>query len=153
MTALLTAPRIDTPETFDIPDAASRPVLRLVDGGDRRTAGLRPTDDPTTVAPLRRATRRRTSPAVRRRRALLAVMALALIALAFPLGGVDGPSHAIDSTLAGKGPVDYTVRPGDSLWSIVERMDPSADPRPTVARLAAEIGTYQVVPGEQLSLP
>ncbi len=152
MTALLTAPRIDTTETFDIPAAASRPVLRLVDGRDRRTAGLRPVD-PVSAAPDRPATGRRTSPAVRRRRTLLAVMALALIALAFPLGGVDGPSHATGSTLAGNGPADYTVRPGDSLWSIAERMDPSADPRPMVARLAAEIGTYQVVPGEQITLP
>ncbi len=153
MTALLTAPRIDTTETFDIPAAASRPVLRLVDGGDRPTAGSRPGDGPTSAAPVRPATGRRTSPAVRRRRALLAVMALALIALAFPLGGVDGPSHATGSTLAGNGPMDYTVLPGDSLWSIAERMDPSADPRPMVARLAAELGTYQVVPGEQIALP
>jgi nucleoid-associated protein YgaU len=79
-------------------------------------------------------------------------MALALIALALPLGGVDGPSHATGSTLAGNGPTDYTVRPGDSLWSIAVRMDPNADPRPIVARLAAENGSYQVVPGEQLAL-
>lgn len=153
MTALLTAPRIDTTETFDIPVAASPPVLRLVDGSDRWDAGSRPGDRPPSVVPVRPATGRRTSPAVRRRRALLAVMALALVALAFPLGGVDGPSHATGSTLAGNGPTDYTVRPGDSLWSIAARMDPSADPRPMVARLAAEIGTYQVVPGEQITLP
>ncbi len=153
MTALLTAPRSDSTETFDIPAAASRPLLRLVDGGDRRTAGSRPADGPTSSAPVRPVVGRRTSPAVRRRRALLAVMALALIALAFPLGGVDGPSHATGSTLAGNGPMDYTVHGGDSLWSIAERMDPSADPRPMVARLAAELGTYQVVPGEQVALP
>ncbi len=152
MTALLTAPRIDTTETFDTPGAASRPVLRLVDGRDRWDAGRHPGDGPTSAAPVRPAIRRHPSAAVRRRRALLAVMALALIALVFPLGGVDGPSHATGSTLAGNGTTDYTVRPGDSLWSIAVGMDPNADPRPTVARLAAEIGTYQVVPGEQLAL-
>ena len=153
MTALLTAPRIETTETFDTTVAASRPALRLVDGRGRWGAGSHPGDVPMSSAPVRPTTGRRPSAAVRRRRALLAVTALALIALVFPLGGVDGPSHATGSTLAGNAPTDYTVRPGDSLWSIAVRMDPSADPRPTVARLAAEIGTYQVAPGEQIALP
>ncbi len=145
MTALLTAPRFDSDSDRDGDvdksdvQAPARPPLRLVDG-------LIPAEE------VQLRTSRRPSPAVRRRRALLAVLALALTALAFPLGGAGGASHATGSTLAGSGPADYTVRPGDSLWSIAERMDPSADPRPTVARLAAEIGTYQVVPGEQLVL-
>ena len=45
------------------------------------------------------------------------------------------------------------MQAGDSLWSIAERMDPTGDPRPIVAQLAAELGTYTVVPGEQITLP
>jgi hypothetical protein len=49
--------------------------------------------------------------------------------------------------------VTYTVRPGDTLWTIAERVDPSADPRPLVARLAAQTGSDNVVPGERIVLP
>ena len=42
---------------------------------------------------------------------------------------------------------------GDSLWSIAERVDPSGDPRPIVSQLASELGTYTVVPGEQVTIP
>ena len=45
------------------------------------------------------------------------------------------------------------VRPGDTLWSIAQRVDPSGDPRPIVSQLASELGTYSVVPGEQITLP
>ncbi len=96
----------------------------------------------------------RTSPDVRRRRVLLAAMGLLLMALALPLSGTGGNSHPIGSALAENGhPVAYTVQPGDTLWSIVGRVDPSGDPRPLVARLAAQIGSDTVVPGEHLVLP
>jgi hypothetical protein len=98
--------------------------------------------------------RRRTSPAVRRRRTLLAMMGLLLIGLALPLGGTGGLSHPTGSVLAGKvGPVEYTVQPGDSLWSIAQRVDPAADPRPLVAKLASQTGSDRVVPGERIVLP
>ena len=81
-------------------------------------------------------------------------MGLLLVALALPLSGTGGHSHPIGSALAETGqPVAYTVQPGDTLWSIAERVDPSGDPRPLVARLAAQIGSDTVVPGEQLVLP
>jgi LysM repeat protein len=49
--------------------------------------------------------------------------------------------------------VDYTVRPGDTLWTIAQQVDPTSDPRPLVARLASQTGSEQVVPGERIVLP
>jgi hypothetical protein len=81
-------------------------------------------------------------------------MGLLVVGLALPLSGTGGNSHATGSALAETGhPVTYTVRPGDTLWTIAERVDPSADPRPLVARLAAQTGSDNVVPGERIVLP
>ena len=51
------------------------------------------------------------------------------------------------------GAVSYTVQPGDSLWSIAERVSPTSDPRPLVARMASELGSETVVPGERITVP
>ena len=81
-------------------------------------------------------------------------MGLLLVGLALPLSGTGGHSHPTGSALAETGhPVAYTVQPGDTLWSIAERVDPTSDPRPLVARLAAQTGSDNVVPGERIVLP
>ena len=128
-------------------DRRSRP-----DGGDR--ARCRSRSSPTSGPSRPAAPRRRVSPEVRRRRTLLAVVAVCLLGLALPLGGTGGLSHATGSALAGTGhPVEYTVQPGDSLWSIAASVDPTADPRPLVAKMAAEIGSDTVQPGERITVP
>jgi LysM repeat protein len=80
-------------------------------------------------------------------------MGILLIALALPLGGIGGHSHTIGSVPAENRTGTYVVQPGDSLWSIAERVDPTADPRPLVAKLAAQVGSDTVVPGERIVLP
>jgi hypothetical protein len=123
----------------DEPDEDVAGGLRLVDPTRRR---------------VRPAPRRRVSVAVRRRRTILAVMALLLIGLALPMGGAGGHSHATGSALSeSASPFVYTVQPGDTLWTIAERVQPSGDPRPLVAKLAAQTGSETVVPGEQITLP
>jgi LysM domain len=141
------------PSVWPVPAPAAepprRPELRLVGADPRSIPGVGEWTGPA-AAPARR----RVSPAVRRRRALLALMALLTVGLALPLSGTGGHSHPTGSAPAGNiSAATYTVRPGDSLWSIAERVDPTADPRPLVARLAAETGSETVVPGERIALP
>jgi len=130
------APLIDEPH----PSEGVHPPVLTVVPDPRRVRADRP--------------RRRVSPGVRRRRALLAVLGLCVLGLALPLGGTGGHSHATGSALAGNpGGAEYTVQPGDSLWSIAARVDPSGDPRPLVAKLAAELGSSTVQPGEHITIP
>lgn len=137
------------PAPAPAPEQPPRPELRLV-GADPRSIP----DVGEWTGPSAAPARRRVSPAVRRRRALLGVMALLTVGLALPLSGTGGHSHPTGSAAAGNiGGATYTVRPGDSLWSIAERVEPSADPRPLVARLAAATGSESVVPGERIVLP
>jgi hypothetical protein len=152
------------------PHGSRRPSARLVgvaggaQPGDGEEAGGS-WAPPLTVVPDRRlvvvpdgrrprSNPRRVSPQVRRRRTLLAVLGLLLIALALPLSGTGGYSHPTGSALAGnRGPFVYTVQPGDSLFSIAERLQPKADPRPLVAKLASQTGSESVTPGERIVLP
>jgi hypothetical protein len=44
--------------------------------------------------------------------------------------------------------VSVVVQPGDSLWSIAERLAPGQDPRPVVDALVAARHSTTLVPGE-----
>jgi LysM domain-containing protein len=46
----------------------------------------------------------------------------------------------------------YVVEPGDTLWSIAERIAPGEDPRPIVHRLAERAGGSGLRPGQRMSL-
>jgi hypothetical protein len=160
MTALWLDP---APKSLRPVRPAGAPDLRLLGSrqaprrdGDRRD-GQEEVYELSLVGPLpRRAPRNRrgTSMAVRRRRTLLAVAGLLLVGLALPLSGTGGRSHAAGSASAETGkPFVYTVRPGDTLWSIASQVAPSADPRPLVAELAARTGSESVTPGETILVP
>ena len=143
------------------PLAPARPTRRSVTPSrplsqpepDRRCQQARPTragcvTDSRTTRP---------SVAVRRRRVVLGTVAAGLlVALALPWSGTGGSLATPGPALAGESVAahhSYVVRPGDTLWSIAVRLDPSGDPRPVVAQLATQVGGDNVVPGEQLVLP
>jgi nucleoid-associated protein YgaU len=110
---------------------------------------------PRLAPAIQRRPRRRVSSAVRRRRALLAVTAMLVVGLALPLGGSGGSSHPSGPALA-ETPghtVAYTVQPGDTLWSIAQRADPSGDPRPLVSEMVAQTGSDTVTPGQHITVP
>lgn len=47
----------------------------------------------------------------------------------------------------------YTVRVGDSIWSISTRLDPTGDPRPIADKIQMEIGSSSLQPGMHILLP
>ncbi|MGH9018200.1 MAG: LysM peptidoglycan-binding domain-containing protein, partial [Acidimicrobiales bacterium] len=131
-------------------------------GDDRfRPDGLRITPGPVAHRLRPRVTacddhRRTNRAAARRRTVVLALLATGLLlALASPWSGKSSPGLVTPGpalpTLSAH--AVYTVRPGDSLWSIAERLDPAGDPRPIMAALARQAGGDTVRPGERLTLP
>ena len=99
---------------------------------------------------------RRTSPtAPRRRRIVLAALALGAVVVAGQAGAALGGSPL---GAPGRSPTlvssrTIVVRPGDTLWAIAQRLDPGADPRPVVDELVALNGSAPLQPGETLRAP
>jgi hypothetical protein len=85
---------------------------------------------------------------------ILATILIVLLALPLrALGGATVPSNHAGTATALVAGQQYVVGPGDTLWSIASRLHPGADPRPTVALLARQIGGDRVTVGERLTLP
>ena len=86
---------------------------------------------------------------VRRRLAVTLVVASIGAAWAVPAARALGSgSEPVSSSR-------YVVRPGDTLWSIAERVSPGTDPRPVVDAIASANGVDPglLVPGQTLVLP
>jgi hypothetical protein len=131
---------IRDPHPIPLRPPAARPHLRLIEGGPD-------------------ASRRRRQPlAVYRRRrlgallvAVTALFALLTGAASLERGLTDPPAPAPAATPAVDGEV-YVVQPGDTVWSIAERLDPGGDIRPTVDRLAEAAGGAALHPGQRIPL-
>jgi hypothetical protein len=91
----------------------------------------------------------------RRRRFVAAAVGLGIVAVLTQAGAALGGTSKIAGLDGGAGGrpqvVTVTVEPGDSLWSIAERLAPDADPRAVVDALVEARGTTVVVPGETLT--
>jgi hypothetical protein len=100
---------------------------------------------------------RRVSRATYRRRRLLAtVLVLGAVVVAgeagVALGGTPlAPPERRSAPITSGSAV--VVRPGDTLWSIVEQLRPGDDPRPIVDALSAARDGASLVPGETIRLP
>lgn len=91
----------------------------------------------------------------RRRRLAVAVLAVVtLLAARTLLGALGGGSLASPEpappVLIGQS--SHVVQPGDTLWSIARSLQPGADPRPLVDRLAAHRHGAPLRVGERLAL-
>jgi hypothetical protein len=99
----------------------------------------------------------------RRRRLAAAglVLALALfvmvatLAVQAVLGRTGGGPLTATGALPGGRLADsqvWVVRPGDTIWSIAEAIDPHGDVRPLVDRITAQLHGTQLYPGERLTV-
>jgi LysM repeat protein len=98
-------------------------------------------------------------PGTYRRRRILVAALLGLLLSALPLlggeliGRVTGTPGATLVEASGQ-PVIYVVQPGDTLWSIAERVNPPGrDLRYTVDRLSEATGGSLLHPGQRIVIP
>lgn len=94
----------------------------------------------------------------RRRRLVAAVVAAGLLLTAWAaLGALGGALTASGRSVPdprSAGPVAVVdVQPGDTIWSIARRVQPSGDVRPLVDRLAAAHGGTVLQVGERIVVP
>jgi hypothetical protein len=124
------------PQPTDWLDRHPRPVLRLV------------------APPVRR---RRSRAVYRRRRALaLLVLVGGLVLGTLGLGG--GPLTASEPAarpvlVAASNGGTYVVQPGDTLWALARRMQPTGDIRPLVHELSQARRGVPLRAGERITLP
>jgi len=127
-----------------------RPRLRLIQGGDDGSGdGGRGEGAPVAAV----AVRRESASTYRRRRLLVATVAIGLVlgAVTFNRAGAgDGASGVPAAPVAD---VEVTVQPGDTLWSLVADLVPGQDPRPVVAAVAEELGSTSLQAGQRLVIP
>jgi len=136
--ALQLAPRLQPTTVPPGPGSPHGPALRVLEGG--------------------RAPSRLAQQAVYRRRRIVAV---ALLVLATSVVLI--LASAVSARSAGGGtpvpaagnlaPAAYVVQPGDTLWSIARELEPKADVRLTVDRLADLNGGAPLTVGQRLVLP
>jgi hypothetical protein len=114
-------------------------------------------DAPLRASAAVRATRGSSGRFRRRRLAVLAVVALVVVPAMAALA--TSPSEATSAPPAASEPlldVDlsgfYLAQPGDTLWTIAQRLAPGTDPRPLVDRLAQLNGGASIQPGQRIML-
>ncbi|HWD24412.1 MAG TPA: LysM peptidoglycan-binding domain-containing protein [Acidimicrobiales bacterium] len=109
------------------------------------------------IASIDQRRRRRAILARRRRLAALFASIAILLATWGAVSALAGTSqrHLVslpDSYATATGAI-YTVQPGDTVWSIASRLDPSGDPRPLVSQIDGHLHGGAIVPGERIFVP
>ena len=98
------------------------------------------------------------APAVRltrRGRAVLVLLLAALLLGAFSLGNDATQAAGVVSEGAASQLEQTTVQPGESLWSVAQRIAPDNDPREVVAQIQRlnDLESSQLQVGQHLLLP
>ena len=88
----------------------------------------------------------------RRRRVLAALVGLGLLLTIARAGATLGGSFLATSERLPH-VQQVVVQPGDSLWSVASRAAPGHDVRPIVDRMASELHTDTLTPGQSISVP
>jgi hypothetical protein len=87
-----------------------------------------------------------------RRRVIAASLGLGIVLTAAHAGVALGGS----TTTPGRSPHPHVenvvVQPGDTLWSMAQRVAPNADPRRLVDEFAKQLGTSDLQVGDMISL-
>ena len=87
-----------------------------------------------------------------RRRAVVVLLAVALVLVMARAGAaLGGSTLAVPERHPAHHAVTTVVRPGDSLWTVAERLTPDDDPRPVVDALSAARHGTVLTPGETIS--
>lgn len=98
------------------------------------------------------------APAVRltrRGRALLVLLLAAVLLSAFSLGRTGSEAASVLGSAGAAAPTSTTVQPGDSLWSVAQRIAPEHDTREVVAQIQRlnDLDTPTLQVGQLLLLP
>lgn len=131
----------------------------------RRAVGMPPPGPRAQPRRPRRAAPRRVAGGqmVRRRTMALAGVAVASVLVMaaqarvagrpapFLLSGAGAPAPG--ALASGGDERVHVVQPGDTLWAIARRLQPTGDVRPLVARLSRANGGARLVPGQRVVLP
>jgi hypothetical protein len=147
-------PRRPRPQARYASAAAPARVVPLHDPGRTRpeqVTRLRLVPDlaPRTVRP--RVARRAPASVFWRRRLIAAALGLGIVLAGVRAGNALGGST---TSTPERRPhvVSVVVHPGDSLWTIAQRIAPGSDPRQLVDEIAAERGTADVRAGESFKV-
>jgi nucleoid-associated protein YgaU len=127
--------------------------------GARPGVGKRPSSEPlaSVSADSARATTRTSDRFRRRRVVVLAVVALVVVPImavlaTSPPQPTPAPAVAAEPLLVVDAAGFYVAQPGDTLWTIAQRLVPGTDPRPLVDRLAQLNGGASIHAGQRILL-
>jgi hypothetical protein len=92
----------------------------------------------------------RASSATYRRRRLVALLIGVMVVLAAGRAGAALGGSTLATPERRPSVIHYVVQPGDSLWSVAQRLAPDEDPRAVVDELAT-VYRGDLIPGEEIT--